>query len=234
MRSRNFYRGDPAPWFIARGTDQSKYRFDTAAGRYVVLCFLGSVGNPSSAMALRVALVDHRSQFDDLSACLLVVSTDPDDERLGRLRRSPGIRPIWDFDQAVSRLYGAAADGEPSCHEGFWLVLDPMLRVLHHAPLQQAEAVMACLAALPSLASRLGAASRAPVLVLPGVFESSFCQHLIALYRARGGEPSGFMLEVDGETILAEDKSFKQRRDHQILKTPLIFQTAPNTFLNSG
>jgi predicted 2-oxoglutarate/Fe(II)-dependent dioxygenase YbiX len=220
MQTRNFYRGDPAPWFVARSTDQPHYRFDTIAGRYVVLCFLGAPGQPGAKEALRVALIGHRALFDDRNACLLVVSTDPDDERLGRLRQSPGVRPIWDFDRTVSRLYGAAAGDDPSQDKSFWLVLDPMLRVLRQAPLEQAEQVMAYLATLPPSAVRAGAASRAPVLVLPDVFEPRFCQHLIGLYRAQGGEQSGFMLEVDGQTVKIEDKSFKQRRDHQISHDP--------------
>jgi predicted 2-oxoglutarate/Fe(II)-dependent dioxygenase YbiX len=220
MQSGNFCRGDPAPWFVARGTDQPHYRFDTVAGRYVVLCFAGSAGDPVAAAALRVAMVDHRGRFDDLNTCLLVVSTDPDDERTRRLRQSPGVRPIWDFDRAVSRLYGAVADNDPSQCKPFWLVLDPMLRVLHHAPLEQAEAVMAYLATLPSCGSRSGAASRAPILMLPDVFEPGLCQHLIRLYQAHGGDQSGFMLEVDGQTVKIEDKSFKQRRDHQISHEP--------------
>jgi predicted 2-oxoglutarate/Fe(II)-dependent dioxygenase YbiX len=218
MQSRNFHRGDPAPWFVARTPDQPHYRFDTVAGRYVVLCFPGS--GEAAARALRVALADHRGLFDDLNACLLVVSTDPGDERPGRLRQSAGVRPIWDFDRAVSRLYGAAADDDPSHCKPFWLVLDPMLRVLRQAPLEQAEQVMAYLAELPPPAARDGAASRAPVLVLPGVFEPGFCRHLIALYQAQGGEQSGFMLEVDGQTVKIDDKSFKQRRDHQIIHEP--------------
>jgi predicted 2-oxoglutarate/Fe(II)-dependent dioxygenase YbiX len=220
MPSRTFYRGDPAPWFVARCTDQPHYRFDTIAGRYVVLCFPGSAGDPGAAEALRVALVDHRDRFDERNACLLIVSTDPDDERLGRLQQSLGVRPVWDFDRAVSRLYGAVLDDDPSHHQPFWLLLDPMLRVLRHAPLAQAEAVIATLALLPPAASRTGAASRAPVLVLPGVFEPDLCRHLIGLYRTHGGEPSGFMLEVDGQTVAIADQSFKQRRDYQISHEP--------------
>jgi predicted 2-oxoglutarate/Fe(II)-dependent dioxygenase YbiX/peroxiredoxin len=220
MPSRNFYRGNPAPWFVARCTDQPLYRFDTVAGRYVVLLFLGSAQSPIVAEALRVALVDHRSRFDDRNACLLVVSTDPDDERLGRLRHSSGVRPVWDFDRAVSRLYGAAFDDDKRQYRPFWLVLDPMLRVLRHAPLHQASTVMAYLATLPSPGARAGIASRAPLLVLPDVFEPDLCQHLIGLYQAQGGEPSGFMQEVDGQTVNIQDKSFKQRRDHQIVDDP--------------
>jgi predicted 2-oxoglutarate/Fe(II)-dependent dioxygenase YbiX/peroxiredoxin len=215
VQPRNFYRGDPAPWFGARSTAEEHYRFDTAAGRYVVLCFHGSAGHPIAAAALRVALVNHRAAFDDCNACLFAVSTDPDDERLGRLSQSPGVRPIWDFDREISRLYGAVVDGNAS-HNGFWLVLDPNLRVLRRAPLEQAEALLSYLATLPPPASRSGLTSHAPVLVLPSVLEPGLCQNLIGLYRAQGSEPSGFMLEVDGQTILATDQRFKQRRDHQI------------------
>jgi hypothetical protein len=220
MPPRNFYRGDPAPWFVARSPDQPHFRFDTVAGRYVVLCFPGSAGDPAAAAALRVALVEHRRLFNDLHACLLVVSTDPEDESFDRLRQSSGVRPIWDFDRAVSRLYGAVSDADPSYGKPFWLVLDPMLRVLRHAPLDQADAAIGYLAALPPPASRGGNASRAPVLVLPGVFEAGLCQHLIGLHRTHGGEPSGFMLEVAGQTVKIEDRSFKQRRDHQISHEP--------------
>jgi predicted 2-oxoglutarate/Fe(II)-dependent dioxygenase YbiX len=95
-----------------------------------------------------------------------------------------------------------------------------MLRVLRHAPLEQADAVMVTIAALPACASRGGAASRALVLVLPAVFEPGLCRHLVGLYRAHGGDPSGFMLEADGQTVKIEDRSFKQRRNHQIVHEP--------------
>ena len=38
--------GEPAPWFTARCTVNPTYQFDTVAGRYVVLSFFGSAGNP--------------------------------------------------------------------------------------------------------------------------------------------------------------------------------------------
>ncbi len=118
MRLIPFHQGDPAPWFIARSTAHPQYRLDTSAGRYIVLCFLGSAGDAAAAAALDVALQGHRGLFDDANACLFGVSTDPEDERLGRLTQSAGIRHIWDFDQAVSRLYGAASSGDPA-QQGF-------------------------------------------------------------------------------------------------------------------
>ncbi len=220
MQSRNFHTGDPAPWFVARSIEQRRFSFDTVAGRYVVLCFLGSAGDAAASAALHVALVKHRRLFDGTNACLLAISIDPEDERQGRLRQSPGIRPIWDIDQTISRLYGAVAGDDLSRYRRFWLVLDPMLRVLRMEPLEHAEAVMAFVAALPEAGIHDGADRRAPILVLPRVFEPDFCRHLIGLYRSHGSEQSGFMLEVDGHTIPAEDMLFKQRRDHRIEHEP--------------
>jgi hypothetical protein len=47
--SRSYVRlapGDPAPWFNQRSTSNPSYAFDTAAGRYIVLCFFASAGDP--------------------------------------------------------------------------------------------------------------------------------------------------------------------------------------------
>src|SRR5215210_3997917 len=133
MQLPPFGPGDPAPTFIAPCTSNPRYAFDTAAGRYVVLCFLGSAGQEDAAAALRVAVEEHRHLFDDDRVCLFGVSVDPDDQRLGRLCEAmPGIRVFWDFDLGISRLYqamgapDAAGGGTP--YARFWLVLDPMLR----------------------------------------------------------------------------------------------------------
>ena len=70
-------------------------------------------------------------------------------------------------------------------------------------------------AGLPPCALHAGAALPAPVLVVPRVLEPGLCRHLIALYRADGGEDSGFMLETEGRTVMTTDAAFKRRRDHQ-------------------
>jgi hypothetical protein len=63
MQPSNFHRGDPAPWFVARSTADPRYRIDTAAGRYVVLCFLGSAGDAAAAAALQI------SHWRSIAAC---------------------------------------------------------------------------------------------------------------------------------------------------------------------
>jgi predicted 2-oxoglutarate/Fe(II)-dependent dioxygenase YbiX len=52
-----------------------------------------------------------------------------------------------------------------------------------------------------------------PILRIPNVLDKDFCNHLIKLYRADGGGPSGFMRQLDGKTIGVLDSTFKRRRD---------------------
>src|SRR5262249_42212751 len=84
--------GQPAPWFVARCTTMPDFQFHSAAGRYVVLCFFRSAADPTSQRVL-AELQQFRQVFDDSTVCFFGVSTDPDDERLPRVRGSvPGIR----------------------------------------------------------------------------------------------------------------------------------------------
>ncbi len=227
--------GDPAPMFTAACSANPHYAFSTTAGRYVVLCFLPSAGRPEAQPALR-AIAEHRALFDDHRIALFCVTVDPEDQRQGRLVQSlPGIRHFWDFDGAVSRLYGVLTSPPPPdpdrIHDGpepaagaaralfrpCWLVLDPTLRVLAIQPLAEAEAVMRYLAALPPPELHAGVvAPWAPVLVVPRVFEPEFCRHLIGLYEKHGGQPSGFMREVNGKTVAVHDPNHKRRADYTI------------------
>jgi hypothetical protein len=41
--------GEPAPWLIVPSSKNPRYHFDSVAGRFIVLCFFGSAGNPAIA-----------------------------------------------------------------------------------------------------------------------------------------------------------------------------------------
>lgn len=223
--------GDPAPSFVQRSAANPRYAFDTAAGRYLVLCFYGSAGDAQGREAIDAAL-RRPDLFDDERACFFGVSVDPEDEATGRVaNRVPGHRHFWDFDLAVSRLYGVVAkDADPASRPlalaRRWIVIDPTMRVLAVVPFRsdrgdQSE-VMAVLDALPPPERFAGVELMAPVLFLPRVFEPEFCRHLIGLYQAHGGTESGFMREVDGRTVGVSDPSFKRRRDHDIADREVI------------
>lgn len=213
--------GDPAPWFTQRAHGTPRYAFDTAAGRWIVLCFHASASDPVGREAL-AALLARRDLFDDTFASCFAVSVDHGDLARGLRDVLPGLRVLHDFDGSVSRLYGVLPD-DARPGEGrvpvrrMWFVLDPTLRIVARIPFGEhgggAAAALALLERLPPPGRHAGFEVPAPVLVLPDVLEPELCDTLIGLYRRDGGKPSGFMRERDGKTVLVHDTAHKVRRD---------------------
>ena len=230
----NLAPGDPAPWFKQRSGSNPQYAFDTAAGRYVVLCFFGSAANPMGRQAID-AVLTNRAFFDDTRACFFGVSNDPGDEAQRRVQDSmPGLRFLWDFDGSVGRLYGAIPkDAKPGSARvplrPIWLVLDPTLRVMAVFPFATDQsdqaALFSYLGELPTPDRFAGFEVPAPVLIIPNVFDPALCQHLIDLYEAHGGEESGFMREVAGKTVAVHDHAHKRRKDYAITDDGVVKQT---------
>ena len=223
--------GDPAPGFIQRSVSNPRYAFDSAAGRYLVLCFYGSAGDPHAQAALEAAHA-RPDIFDDDRACFFGVSVDPQDEAAGRVaNRLPGYRHFWDFDLTASRRYGVA-DKEANPASGpvalarQWVVIDPTMRVIAAIPFRKDRSdlaeVMRVLDDLPPPARFAGVEIMAPILFLPRVFEPELCRHLIGLYEASGGQESGFMREIGGKTVGVTDPGFKRRKDYDIEDRDLI------------
>lgn len=230
--------GESAPWFVAGSRQRPDFKFDTLAGRYVVVSFFVSAAWPAGRRIVD-AFFAERSRFDDERVSWAGVSIDPDDDRLERvLEALPGMRPLWDFQGAASRLYGAlrgtatvsdalAAVSAGKLADAYFphtLVLDRQLRVIQtfafderrETPERHVATVLEAVDRLPELEPPQLAVPQAPVLVLPRVFEPELCQRLIAYYDQRGGEESGFMRERDGMTVQVTDYSHKQRRDQEI------------------
>jgi predicted 2-oxoglutarate/Fe(II)-dependent dioxygenase YbiX/peroxiredoxin len=223
--------GDPAPNFIQRSVANPHYTFNSAAGRYLVLCFFGSASEAHAEAALKAAY-GRPDIFNDDRACFFGVSIDPEDETSGRVtNRIPGYRHFWDFDLVASRLYGVAAKDAslaagPVALARQWVVIDPSMRVLAVIPFRQDQGdvteVMTLLSALPPPERHTGIEIMAPVLFLPRVIEPELCRHLISLYEAQGGLESGFMREVDGRTVGINDPAVKRRKDYNIEDRDLI------------
>jgi peroxiredoxin len=216
--------GEPAPWFRARNTKSPRFLFDTVAGRYIVLCFFGSAGDPASGRVVQLFEQSH-DRFDLQNCSFLGVSTDPADEFLSRIRQQwPAMSYFWDFDGQISRRYGIdAPDG--SGYERQTLVLDQSLRVLavfpfEHTPEIHVGTVLQYVQALPPVRSLQG---RAPVLVVSRVFDHDFCRALIAFYEEQGGAETGYMREIDGQTVHVVNHNFKRRSDC-ILTDPELLQ----------
>lgn len=228
MAQRQFFVGDPVPWFTCRSAANPQFHFDTVAGRYIVLTFFGSAQHPASAEALKHITTGLRDHFDDDRLVFFGVSIDPRDESEGRVADIiPGIRYFFDFDSKVSELYGAVdetQDGSGVAFRAFTLVLDPFLRVIANVPLsdpqRHSETLGRVLAELPPVDRHALAEVVAPILILPRVFEPQFCAELIKLYEKQGGRESGFMREKDGKTVEVKDHGFKRRSD-------LVFEDGP-------
>jgi predicted 2-oxoglutarate/Fe(II)-dependent dioxygenase YbiX/peroxiredoxin len=218
--------GTPAPLFVGRTPGQPRFHFDLFAGRYTVLCFFGSAGDPVSRQVLD-EVSRHRNRFDDVNLSFCGISIDPADENLGRVREMlPGIHLFWDFDFAISRMYKAMDPAPVDPAKGafcrrFSLILDERLRAYAVVPFESDAAahvrrVFDHLAQLPATPPSRPAEPQAPVLVTPRVFEPEFCRTLIQYYDARGGTDSGFMQEIDGKTVGVYNYDFKRRRDEVI------------------
>jgi predicted 2-oxoglutarate/Fe(II)-dependent dioxygenase YbiX len=213
-RPRPLVPGEPVPWFRAKAVDgNDNYVFDTAAGRYILLLFLGRASDAAAAGALRCA-ARHRALFDDVHACFFGVTDDPEDAATGRVvQQLPGIRFFLDRTGELADLFGARGAGEGEAERRHWLLVDPMLRAVAAFPLDAGEAAIA---ALRAAIAHLPLPDWAPVLMAANVLEPALCQRLIALHRETGGEPSGFMREIGGKTTLVTDPQHKMRRDAEV------------------
>lgn len=230
----NIMVGDPAPWFHQRSLTNPRFAFDTAAGRYIVLCFFGSASHPQSQAAIAAAL-KRREVFDDSKVSFFGVTVDPSDEAERRVAdQYPGYRFFWDFDGTVSRLYGAIPNDAKPGDENvpvrqLWIVLDPTMRVLKIVPFaddgSEIEAILSYVAALPPINRFSGIELQAPIIMLPNVFEPELCQKLIGLYERKGGEESGIMREMDGKTVVVKDHGHKRRKDYDIEDKDVIAET---------
>ena len=217
--------GDPCPWVRQKSGLRA---VDSFAGRYIVLCFFGSAGDPAGRSAVD-SMLRHRDRFDDHRASFFGISTDPADESESRVKDiNPGVHFLWDFDKAASRQCGALPREQPQNAKGpipyrqFWLVVDPSLHVLASFPISKAvesdEPVFTFLDSLPDPENFAGFEIPAPVLILPNVFEPELCQKLINLYDVGGGNESGVMRNDAGVI----DAAMKRRKDYTINDQEII------------
>ena len=234
MSNCKYNFGESVPYFIAPSSNSNKFHFDTVAGRYVVLSFLGSTSIAPNFDRLQQTIILNRQLFDDRKICLFGISIDPADHSNGNLKQAiPGIRYFWDLSARISSNYGALdsdlleqdLESKLAAYQGFTLFLDPELRVMTVVDYEDPDhdhKVSHLLQKLPSVDAHAETKLHAPILIVPRVFEPEFCQELIALYRDHGGEDSGFMREIKGKTTGVIDYSFKRRMDYVITDEKLM------------
>jgi predicted 2-oxoglutarate/Fe(II)-dependent dioxygenase YbiX/peroxiredoxin len=202
--------GDPVPWFIARTLTGASFDLHVAAGRWIVLCFLGSPAAPRAQQELG-ELLNEAHRFDEDRLVFHGVLTAPPADPAPYVNSSNrALAFLADYDGAISRAYGAAEMPRT-------VILDPMLRAVADVPWDEpnghAQTVRAVLQSLPAVDEAAGTPMSAPVLIVPRVFDFSLCDFLIQFYDEVGGQESGFMLDVDGKTTTVVDYRLKRRTD---------------------
>lgn len=207
--------GEPAPWFITRCGEIAEFHLSSLGGRHVVLCF---AGRDKAAADTAIALLAQWVLGVPERHCVGFGVAAPADIPTARATW-PRLRFFQEFgDLAIARLFGMGPDGG-------WIVLDTMLRVLMRGALSDGAAILARVKALPPAGLCAPPDMPAPVLTLPGVFEPDFCRLLIDLYKAEGGQDSGYMREQDGKTVGVIDHGFKRRRD-MLITDPTVMMEA--------
>ncbi|MBN8552774.1 MAG: 2OG-Fe(II) oxygenase [Caulobacterales bacterium] len=197
--------GDPLPALRLPGGSNPSYAVDTAGGRYVALGLLS--GAQDDAVEAGIALIEaNRQRFNDIHACIFGIVPDLPRWRERCRDQVPGVRWLFDKDGAVAKSLSGQA--EPT-----WLLLDPTLRVLTRSGPERSQSVLEDVSSLPPPDLHMGTQAFAPVLLIPRIFEPDFCEALIDTYGTLGGEPSGFMREIDGVTRLLSDTRHKRRSD---------------------
>jgi peroxiredoxin len=202
--------GDPVPWFGAPLIGDGAFNLQVAAGRWIVLSFLGSPDRPQAAAELAELLRDSALFGEDRIVFCGVLTAPPEQPAQFAALASPGICFLADYDGAISRSFGAAAMPRT-------VVLDPMLRAIADIPWDHADGhaqtVRSVLHSLPDVDDSAGVPMTAPVLVVPRILDFSLCDFLIQSYDKLGGKDSGFLLDGSGKTATVVDYRLKRRND---------------------
>jgi predicted 2-oxoglutarate/Fe(II)-dependent dioxygenase YbiX/peroxiredoxin len=202
--------GDPVPWFGVPLIADGSFNLSVAAGRWIVLSFLGSPADPRVERELTELLGDCQL-FDEDRIVFYGVFTAPPDDLAPYLKLSTAaVSFLADYDGAVSRAFGASEMPRT-------IVLDPMLRAVADIPWDyaagHAQTVRNVLQGLPDVDDSAGVPLCAPVLIVPRVLDFPLCEGLVQFYEKIGGKDSGFLLDVDGKTARIIDYRLKRRND---------------------
>lgn len=202
--------GDPVPWFSARTITGGTVDLHVDAGRWVALCFIGSLEEPRARQELAELLKEARLFSEDRLVVYGVLTSPPADIEILAEISGPALGFLADYDGAISRLYGAF--GQPRT-----IILDPMMRAVANIawdhPKGHAETLRAMLRGLPSVDDSSGVEMTAPVLIVPRVIDFQLCDFLVQFYEEMGGADSGFLLDENGKTGTVVDHRLKRRQD---------------------
>ena len=202
-------RGDSA-FLLNSGRHQ--LAFDPFPGRTIVLAFLGSAVDPAAETALSALSAKRRLVDDGKAAFFAVVAEFGVRTEIALEARFPSIVFLREGGE-MARAFRV---------DRSWVILDPMLRVIDVAALDQADRVLGDLSRSPRPSPASVPCPSAPILTLAHVFEPELCAHLVAYFEQSGGKDSGFMQDQGGRSVENFDNSWKRRRDFHLTDAKLI------------
>jgi hypothetical protein len=168
-------RGDSA-FLLNRG--RHRLAFDSFPGRAIALAFVGSADDPGTRAALQT-MAARQSLVETGKAAFFAVVSEPGSNAWSAIEtRFPSVRFLWDGESLASAFGAARA----------WVVLDPMLRVIDVAPLEDHDRVLRRLDRTAAPSQAFGACAPAPILTLANVLEPELCRHLVDCFRVRGSQ----------------------------------------------
>jgi predicted 2-oxoglutarate/Fe(II)-dependent dioxygenase YbiX len=186
--------------------------FDPFPGQFIVLAFVGSAADPAAEAALSALSAKKRRIDEAMATFFAVVAKSGAGPETALEARFPSIVFLWDGGD-MARAFGA---------DRSFVVLDPMLRVIDVAPLDEVDQVIGSLSRSPQPSPASVPSPPAPILTLAHVFEPELCAHLIECFDHAGGKDSGFMQDVGGRSVENFDNSWKRRRDFHLTDATLI------------
>ncbi len=222
---RHYSRGDFLPSFQANSSVNPTFSFDTLAGNRLLLVFLASAGS-ELGRATANALLAEADWLKSRRILTYVVTADPRDRDEGRLAElAKRFTIFWYFDRAIHRLLGMEIPSpDPAARPtvlrlGAYVVRENLRAhaLVSATPAEEfGRHIRAAVESLAPPAPLQAMTAHAPVLIIPEVIDRALCRRLIDFYEERGGNESGFMRDIGGETRGLLDPKLKRRRDRYI------------------
>ena len=101
--------GDPVPWFGAPLIGEGAFNLQVAAGRWIVLSFLGSPADPKVREELAELIRDAHLFDENRIVFYGVLTAPPDDPAHYTALNTPAVSFIADYDSAISRAFGTGS-----------------------------------------------------------------------------------------------------------------------------
>lgn len=211
-----FVPGDFLPSFTADSSVNPQFGFGTVAGRQLLLVFVGST-QTEQGRSLAEAVVAEAECLREQRVLVYLVTVDPRDRDSAPLCALPDrYVAFWDFDRSIHRRYGMLS-GEPDILRIGAFVIRENLRLQAYVAADPPDSwrtrMREAVLAMPRRQPPRRAQPHAPVLFVPDVIDRDQCRRLIDYYEATGGNESGFMRDVGGQTRGLIDSAMKRRKD---------------------